>query len=52
MVAFSFALLDSSTLSLKDLFEHVGNRNILDFINKLIFIITCSICYLYFIVAT
>ena len=36
--------------SLKDLFEHVDNRSIIDFIKKKhIFIINCSICYLYFI---
>jgi len=34
--------------SLKDLFEHVDSRNILDFIKESHFIINCSICYLYY----
>ena len=37
--------------SLKDLFAHVNSRNIHDFIKETHFIINCSICYLYFIVA-
>ena len=37
--------------SLKDLFERVDNRTSLILSKKFIFIINCSICYLYFIVA-
>ena len=37
--------------SVKDLFEHVDNRNILDSTKQTHFIIICSFCYIYFIVA-
>ena len=37
--------------SLKDLFEHVDNHNIIDLLKKLLFIINCSICYFCLIIA-